>query len=641
MELDTQTFINSMDDIFRSNWEILNTALIRADALIAGGGVLSPYIRYAINDLDIYIHLSKANDFISVLKRNLGYILDTEGNYITPAYDQSFFRKNNIIARFRLYNQNMDYIPIDVMIIPDEIPILSVVTNFDLTCCEIWYDGTKVLAVDTEGILNRTCELKKDYVDGFLNSLNLFTIKRVQKYMKKGFSISYDALKIRNTFVKKSKEVTSPEEWVIYTLYNWILRRLDMPTRLSIICNYPIDKYTLRNFESILPVLKTVIPRRYLRGVTTDRTLYMKILFTIGYNNQLSYKYKTYIQDILGISNDDMIEYEESIGGDDDDDSDGGDSRDGGGGGGGLPINPVTGRRQRRGRDLPNFGTPVQDDGTPAEFEETDDIDERNIQYQTCRDVVLNDDYPIEEYLREADTFLFIHNSSTDDILCYEKSYIENILNNKDNWFYECIGRLLDNGNRAINVGNENDAYIKLPIYKDGLNGFIHLSQVIRLLESDNRIYYVYPDNDKDITHSISWKNAFGPDHLRNWISANHCQLGSKLLVYKLKICRDPERCLRSLPPQPPPIEPPPIEPPEDFDRVPSVRSYLSRQSSEDFDRRLTPRRLTSEDFDRVSSVRSSPSRQASEDFDRVPSVRASSPPRVPSATASPPPRRL
>jgi hypothetical protein len=407
-----------------------------------------------------------------------------------------------------------------------------------------------------------------------------------------------------------------------------------MPTRLSMVCNYPIHNYTVRNFESILPVLKTVIPRRYLRGVTTDRTLYMKILFMIGYNNQLSYKYKTYIQDILGISNDDMIEYEESIGGDDDDDSDGGDSRDGGGGGGGLPINPVTGRRQRRGRDLPNFGTPVQDDG---DFEETDDIDERHIQYQTCRDVILDDDYPIEEYLREADTFLFIHKSSLDEILCYEKRTIQKLLNDKANWLYECKGPLFPDGNRGMQFGDEDDAYIRLPIYKDGLNGFIHLSEVRKLLRSNNRIYYLYLDEDKDITHSMFWDNVFGTS--QNWISANHCQVGSKILVFKLKICRDPERCLRSLPPQPPPIQPP-----EDFDRVPSVRPSPRRLTSEDFDRvssvRSSPSRQASEDFDRVSSVRSSPSRQASEDFDRVPSLRAS-PPRVPSVRASPPPRRL
>ena len=594
MELDTQTFINSMDALFTSNWTILKTALMDADALIAGGGVLTPYINcnvYDINDLDIYIHLSKVSDFILVL-RSLNYILDTEGNYITPAYDQSFFRKNNIIARFRLYNQITNYIPIDVMIIPDEIPILSVVTNFDLTCCEIWYDGTRVLAVDPEGILHRTCELKKDYVDGFLNSLNLFTIKRMQKYMKKGFTISYDALKIRNTFVKKSKNVTSPEEWVIYTLYNWILRRLNMPTRLSIVCNYPIHKYTVRNFEDILPVLKTYIPGRYVRGLTTDRDLYMKILFNIRYS-KLSYTYKTYIHDILGISNDDMIAYEEGLTPPIPNDGDGGDGDDGGYGGGDDGDGDSGG----------NFLTPPRvsslaiyddynNDDDSGEFEQTDDIDERdmNIEGQTCRDVILSDDIPIQEYLETADTFLFINKSSTDDILCYEKSYIETILDNKSNWFYECTGRLLDDGNRAIQVGNENDAYIKLPLYKDGLNGFIHLSQVRRLLESDNRIYYVYPD-DIDITHSISWVNAFGPDHQRNWVSANHCQVGSKLLIYKLKICRDPERCLTSSPP-----------------RVTSVRTAPTR-------------RVLSEDFDRVAS---SPPRQPSEDFDRVPSVRAS-----------------
>ena len=247
-----------------------------------------------------------------------------------------------------------------------------------------------------------------------------------------------------------------------------------------------------------------MIPARYLRAVSSDRTLYMEILISIRYS-LLSYKYKTYIHDILGITNDDMIAYEESIT---------------------PPSSP------------PSFG---------SDFEETDDIDERdmNIQDQTCRDVILNDDMQIQEYLEEADTFLLIHKSSTDDILCYEKSYIEKILRDKANWFYECIGDLLDNGDRVMNFGNENDAYIKLPLYKDGLNGFIHLSQMRRLLQSDNRIYYVYPDNDKDITHSAAWVNVFGTNP--NWVSANHCQVGSKLLVYKLKICTDPERCLRSL----------------------------------------------------------------------------------------------
>ena len=182
------------------------------------------------------------------------------------------------------------------------------------------------------------------------------------------------------------------------------------------------------------------------------------------------------------------------------------------------------------------------------EFEETNDIDERdmNIEGQTCRDVILSDNMQIQEYLRTADTFLFINPNQ--DIICYEKSYIETILDDKNNWFYECTGHHLENDDMSILFDrNENNAFIKLPLYIDGLNGFIPLIQVMKLLGSNDRIYYIYPDNDKDITHSISWVNAFGSTEHTDWIGTNHCQRGSNLLVYKLKICRDPEMCVKSI----------------------------------------------------------------------------------------------
>ena len=37
------------------------------------------------------------------------------------------------------------------------------------------------------------------------------------------------------------------------------------------------------------------------------------------------------------------------------------------------------------------------------------------------------------------------------------------------------------------------------------------------------------------------------PDLMRYTVGGNHCQVGSKLLIYKLKIFRDPEMCLKSL----------------------------------------------------------------------------------------------
>ena len=51
------------------------------------------------------------------------------------------------------------------------------------------------------------------------------------------------------------------------------------------------------------------------------------------------------------------------------------------------------------------------------------------------------------------------------------------------------------------------------------------------------------------ITHSIGWKVAYGPSQNigRAMVSANHCQYGSSILVYTLKLCKDPERCIKSL----------------------------------------------------------------------------------------------
>ena len=535
MSLDTQIFVDAMkrSEHFNSsrNLRILNNALINADALIAGGGVLAPYIRNIASDLDIYVHISKAKQLVSDLER-LNYRFNTNANYIAPAYDQSFFRKNNIIARFRLYAPfPIVFPPIDIMIIPDEIPLLSVVTNFDLTCCEIWYDGRTVSVVDPQGILNRTCELKKDYVEGFLLSINLFTIERVKKYIKKGFTITYDTERSSNTFNIQQKNVTSPEEWVIYKLYNWLVfgkyGGMSQPVKsFNLICDYPIGNYTLINLERILPY---ILPSsdNFSLGVTTNKMLYMKIFLVLSAGTRIySDKYMGYINDILGISNQNLIDYAATLP---------------------IPPPPPLSLSLPLLQIPPPLTPPYDYYPYQFQFEETDDIDERdiNIEGQTCRDVILNDDMQIQQYLADGDTFLLIHKSSTDDILCYEKSYIETILSDKGNWFYECIGDLLHNGNRVMNFGNENDAYIKLPLYKDGLNGFIHLSQMRRLLQSDNRIYYVYPDNDKDITHSAAWVNVFGTNP--NWVSANHCQVGSKLLVYKLKICTDPERCLRSL----------------------------------------------------------------------------------------------
>jgi hypothetical protein len=51
----------------------------------------------------------------------------------------------------------------------------------------------------------------------------------------------------------------------------------------------------------------------------------------------------------------------------------------------------------------------------------------------------------------------------------------------------------------------------------------------------------------KMISHTVSWQNAYGPPGNVDYYGANHCQSGSNILIYTLKVCRDPERCVRSI----------------------------------------------------------------------------------------------
>ena len=186
-------------------------------------------------------------------------------------------------------------------------------------------------------------------------------------------------------------------------------------------------------------------------------------------------------------------------------------------------------------------------------FESTD-LDERDFSFGICRDLILNDDVDIIEHLNETDTFLFINGNPAEeaDILCFEKSYIRAFYEDKNNnWFYECTGPFIRGTNDRAMSSFGDIAYIKIPIDSSGLTAFIPKVQIEKILLSSHKVYYINPmlENgiQKMITHSVSWQNSYGPQHFRNFVSANHCQSGSSILIYTLKVCRDPEKCVRSI----------------------------------------------------------------------------------------------
>ena len=565
--------------VFGNKFTDFNSALISAEALVAGGSVLAPYIDGYIHDIDIYIHASKADGFYQILKTKLGYgfIEDTK-NYIAPAYDESFFRKNNILARFLLVSLDQHssivdqfYPNIDIMIIPDDITLKSVVTNFDLTFCEIWYDGKTVQASDPAGILAKTGKLKKDYVEKLLVYLNHFTIKRLEKYVKKGFTISYD-LEPGYTFKKKTKNVLSPEEWVVYKLYNYIVFGTDRHAQhlvedsFKIVCSYPLTRYTLAGLQDMLKKLQTNLTEDDINnnvyGSMDERSYFMD-LFVYEPNDQwndydyYNERYQKYIEDVLGISAEDIKDHVEYIAYKLQEDENA------------YEIMLQKEEEEKKSKAIGYRTGHSVEDIDEFDFDQASDIDEKDIPNTTCVDNIAEDDAKdILAHLNEDDTFLFINKGSSPlgsnfDILCFEKSYIEYMLSDSTHWFYECQGDFLpplegqepdtDHLDKPMS-GSDPNPYIKIRIDDKGSNGFIPLIQLEKLLKSDNKIYYIYPYLDEDgvpkmITHSIGWKVAYGPSQNigRAMVSANHCQYGSSILVYTLKLCKDPERCIKSL----------------------------------------------------------------------------------------------
>ena len=518
MNLDLQKFTDHMSMHFGDEyWNKLNEYLKDSNAIIAGGAVLAAYSDDVVNDLDVYIHVSKTVDFVNKLIDDGTYELSLGGNYLRPSYDQSFFRKNNILARFsfdhnvfreivRKQTEVVRFPVIDVMIIPDEIPLLSVVTNFDLSFCETWYDGYYVKAVDAKGVLTKTGTLKKDYTDKLLLDLNRFTVKRLKKYIKKGYIISYDSEKPINTFEKETKSILSPEEWVVHKLYNWIVFSIRVNNRLDslkILCTYPLPKYTLREFRVILPdLIRKTIPPSFLIGIKNVKDIYMKILFSAGVK-EYPPEFFRHVENILNITMEDIDEYETRH----------------------TEISFLDTHIDHGGGN-----GPTQSDIDAFEFDEANDIDESTI------DIALD----IQWRLNKMNTLLFI-NKDTDldyDIIYYSKDDIEDIVFNKNNWFYECTGPGLYD--KPIDVYGDTP-YVKIPIGSD--SGYIPLIQLKKLLQSYDKIYYVY--NDYFMSHTIDYSSSWGgyPDTT----STNHCQNGSSIQSLTLKVCNNTEKCLKSL----------------------------------------------------------------------------------------------
>jgi hypothetical protein len=180
------------------NLKIFNTLLRETGAVLAGGSVLSAVINHPVRDYDVYVPNKNASKFIEGLMP-LIYMSEEfkkEGNcriIQASSYCESFLRKNGIRrihtfgANVKQFGMQLDA-PIDIMAVRNRRKVLDVVTNFDLTFCQVWYDGTSIYASHPEHIRTRVGYLQGDYIPLFIMG-NRFLRHRVAKYTNTTYTI--------------------------------------------------------------------------------------------------------------------------------------------------------------------------------------------------------------------------------------------------------------------------------------------------------------------------------------------------------------------------------------------------------------------------------------------------------------------
>jgi len=611
--------VNKYQDFLLNKFHIVydrfNTLLSTHKAIIAGGSVLSVYSPYENEntDIDIYIHQSFAESFIDELSRitnNRVYYGGFDNNnedivnhgitptsYVASTYDQSFFKKNGISARFaalyylpRSHPNFGTVINIDILVVKNQIPLNKVVSNFDLTFCEISYDAAKnkIFATDPKGIMNKTGVLRKEYQESLFKYQNLFILRRIRKYSNRGFKIGLEDCKnikeikfqrITHDYSVKDVKDTDAEEFVtkliITLLYHLVSKNAisRIPRVYENIQITPLGKdfckfvasfkdFTMARIEPAFNTyLKKYVEAYYVfddaHPFPTMKQIYLHLLHQYLALHSLKRKTKNFIFRYTHTTETEINtqprdfntrererrEYYSMLGIQD-------------------TFNNI---RRNLFNDSPPEWEPPQQPEQPAHQEQRHpehDIDMINIieynaqkckdffsEHETGIDLIMTGEVNLKEFLNEdKNNLVFI--TPENKAICINKDDLKSLYDNyNDNWFYECIGPIIQGTQDRRPIFNRDAPYFGLPIAENGLKGFIAVGQMKKLFTLKKQVYVIDAllgsgssntgnrRNQMTFTHTATYKNAFGE---RDYVSSNHCQAGSNILLYELYSCRKP-----------------------------------------------------------------------------------------------------
>jgi hypothetical protein len=181
--------------------------------LMAGGSILH-ILTYnqqtnggdaLVNDFDLYSPLESVPKIVEIIQRDfLGARLPDR---YASMYSMSFLRKNGINKVISFSNEKQFPDPevahtweidfyrkpvLDVMQLKKGIRPLDVVSNFDLTFCQVWFDGEKFYATHPEETREKRGSMNPEYIPTYMKG-NMFLKKRLNKYLGKGFTVCIPA----------------------------------------------------------------------------------------------------------------------------------------------------------------------------------------------------------------------------------------------------------------------------------------------------------------------------------------------------------------------------------------------------------------------------------------------------------------
>lgn len=191
----TKEVENALSQVMGHKSKIFRKLLLETGSVIAGGFVLAACVdktSFVTSDIDVYAPIENCRQILEFVfgPRN-DYKTYEKGRF--ASYCETFISKNRIRTLYRhkpIYSSSIQR-DMDIMAVRKDTTPIEVVKKFDLTFCQVWYDGKGVYASHPEDVLSKSGTIKGAYLNTFLNS-NSFLIKRYNKYIERGFAINLE-----------------------------------------------------------------------------------------------------------------------------------------------------------------------------------------------------------------------------------------------------------------------------------------------------------------------------------------------------------------------------------------------------------------------------------------------------------------